>query len=271
MQIELCLVLDTLGQHRLVLESGTEFDINNYTSKNFDDSMEIREKYKKEIDAYLESKKDILKNTNKPDYNGRIAIVIPENVGREIKYYQRKVLYKKHIVAFKELLEHQLIMVKFSEYEKGKKENGLVSDFFHKMVRRPWIRKYGVKTFIRNWISDEKKKQKNYFQIVRDLLQVYEYEREQKPDLPSCDEIYLAYQNEKEKQLYKRLEKRKNMKLSRQQRTNVNEVIIEEVDDEEDKLYMVNGNSYTIDELHLLDLDDIKDNSDYIPDGVRKK
>ena len=147
---ELCLVLDKEGIHRLILKVGSSEEIDEYTTK-FENSEQIREKYKEQIEEFLEKYKEAIKKSKNPNYEGRIVIVIPENIGREIKEYQREVLYKKHIIAFKKFIEDKWTMMKFVDYEKNKRgKEKLVSDYFCSMVRRPWNNKTGAKGFIKN-------------------------------------------------------------------------------------------------------------------------
>ena len=106
-------------------------------------------------------------------------------------------------------------MIQFSRFEKSKKEESLISDFFYSMVNRRWNKGSGVKTFIKDWVKTEKQKEKKYYEIIRNLLQVYEQQRKEKKYLPSCDEIYEKYIQEKETKAKERILKRKNMKVSK--------------------------------------------------------
>lgn len=264
MQVELCLVLDTFGYHRLVLKKGSSYEIDEYTSKNFENSNQIREKYEKEIYNFLSSYKNKLEQSDNPNYNGRIAIVIPSKIGEDINFYQRKVIYKKHIITFNEAIKNKDLMVSFSLYERKKSHysKSLVTDYFHHMIRMPWNNKSLIKTYINGWIKEEKEKKIDYYEIVRDMLIVYENERKYKKNLLSFDERYELYKKEK---LLKKLSKN-NFKLEK----NTNHVALEK-HFEEEKFFNVNGNKYTIDELHLLDIEDIDLESDYIPDVLGGK
>jgi hypothetical protein len=255
---ELCLVLDEFGLERLVLEKGENFKIDEYTSKNFENSRQIRAKYKHQIDEYLNKNKYNMALKYDINYKGRIVIVTQAD-GNNI---MKKVLYKKHIVAFNEIIKDKEIMIKFSLYQRGKKNKSLVPDQFHYMIRSPWNKKNSVKTYINNWIKEEKQKQLDYYEIIRDMMIVYEKERN-KYYLPSIDEIYDLYEKEKEQRIISKIQQKGSLKL---QQNTMHTIVSNSIETTEEKMYCVNGNKYTIDELHLLDLEDIDSDSEYIPD-----
>lgn len=258
MERELCLVLDTKGEYRLKLLTGTKQEIDEYTSK-FEDSEAIRNKHLDRINVYLEQYKESLEKSNNPSYKGRIVVVDPKYVGMEITKYQKKTLFKKHIVSFKELIKSQNAMTSFCSYELKKENNCYISKYFSDMIKRYWMKK-GTKTEINRWLKEEKEKG-NYYEIVRDLLNSYEIQRTKNEKLPSCDEIYKQYLTEKAE----RISKIKKTKLYKTNHTLIKDSV---VIDDSPQYFTVNGNKYTIDELHLLDLEDIKSDSDYIPDGL---
>ncbi|MBO5095329.1 MAG: hypothetical protein J6B98_00430 [Bacilli bacterium] len=265
MERELCLVLDVTGKHRLVLKKDSNFEIDKYTSKNFEDSEQIRIKYQKEINEYLDSYKEALSKSNNPSYKGRIAVVDPNLIGQDIKSYQKRVLYKKHIASFNELIKSKETMVKFCEHQLSNKES-LISRYIYNTISRYWYKK-GTKTVINKWIKDEKENQ-TYYEAVRDLLFIYEQQRKEKECLPTFEQIYEDYKKQKEIKTKERINRRNKTKIY----PNVNHTIVENsVEIEESPTYFrVNDNMYTIDELHLFDIEELEPDSDYKPDGYTK-
>lgn len=254
---ELCLVLDTKGYYRLILKSGTSKEIDKFTSRKFCDSSAVRRLFKDEIDAYLNKYKDELEKSNNPNYKGRIVVVDPKEVGKDIVNYQKKVLYKKHAYAFLKFIKDKTLATEFTKYEMKKKDNCLITKQFFVVINSNWNMN-NTKTYINEWLKDIKNKD-YYYDIIRDMMAVYEIESKYRT-LPKIDDIYDKHK----KSLALRLERKNNLKLSRENNTLVYPVEFD------DKKYNVNGFLYSVDELHLFDLDEIEDYSDYIPDGKRK-
>ena len=263
MERELCLVLDEAGYYRLVLKKGLDHEIDEYTSKKFEGPEQIREVYKEEIEHFLELYKNRLEKSNNPSYKGRIVVVIPEKVGSDYRDYQRTVLYKKHIVAFNEIINNRKIMISFADYEKNKKEK-LITDHFYYTIKKSWDRRNGVKKFIRDWLSYEKKRGIDYYKIIRDMLKVYEYERKSDTSLKTIDKIYEEYKQKQSYDLKKKMEKCGSIKLDKSSHT----VLPESIKYEEDDHVVINGVKYDIDEVTMFDMEQIDEStSSILPDG----
>ena len=257
---ELCLVLDTTGEYRLILKKGQLSELDEYTSRNFHNSEQIKERYKKEIQDFLKEYEEQLKNSKNPNYKGRICLVLPEKVGLKITDYQKSVLYKKHIVVFNQLLENKDAMNEFAYFEKNK-EDKIVSDFICDIIRKPWNRKNATKHHINEWLKSIKKQPNIYYQVVRDMLHSYELLSKKKTYLKSIDEIYEDYIMKEKIKLQKKLEKKGNLKI---QKNTEHEVV-----EDNEVMYYVNGSKWNPDELTLFDLDDIDEESEYIPDAKK--
>lgn len=258
---ELCLVLDMTGNCRLTLKSGELSEIDKYTSKKFNDSEEIKQYYKKEIDDFLKENEENLKNSNNPNYKGRICMVLPEKVGHEITDYQRSILYKKHIIIFNELLNNRDAMCEFAYYEKNKKDK-IVSDFICDIIRKPWNRRNSTSTHINEWLKTIKKQPDIYYQVIRDLLTSYENARKKKPYLRSIEQIYEDY-----------IIKEKSKTPKKEDDIATQEEPEHEVEFFEEPIeYYRNGDVIlTEDEFVLLDHEDIQDDFPFPHDALGRK
>ena len=97
----LCLVLDEEAKIKLPLFEGTPDEIDQYTTK-FANAEDLRKKYKVQIDNFLEENKEFLESRDpeKKKYNGRIVVLENQNG----IYEQKRVLFKKHLIAFKNFI-----------------------------------------------------------------------------------------------------------------------------------------------------------------------
>lgn len=266
MERELCLILDTYGYHRLVLKKGTIAEIDEYTSKYFESNDDIKKRFQKEIDEFLNRYKEKLQNSNNPNYKGRLAIVLPENIGKDYNEYQRSVLLKKHIVVFNEYIKHKPVMVQFvSNFGKQFSQSLLYS------IYRRWDFN-NTKTKINEWVRELKKDKNNYYNTVRSFIMNYERLRNPKGEnsiklnIPTIDEFYKQYKIKKANNLSKKIKDKAPLKLE----SSNHKVVEDSVIYEEDKFYTVNGNKYNMDELEQFDLDDNAEYSDLVPDGLSK-
>lgn len=268
MDRELCLILDTEGYHRLVLKKGTIAEIDEYTSRYFEDGKDIKKRYQKEIDEFLDKYKEKLQKSNNPNYKGRLAIVLPEKIGKGYTEYQRSILLKKHIVVFNEYIKHKPVMAQFvSNYGKFYSESFLFSIYARWDINN-------TRTKINEWVKDLKKDKDVYYDTLRNFIKNYEKlrcpesENMIKFNIPTIDEVYEEYKSKKANRLSKKMERIAPTKLQISNHKVVNDTVVYE-EDEEKELYIVNGYKYTKEELEQFDLDDKAEyDDDIIPDGL---
>lgn len=266
MERELCLILDVEGFIRLVLKKGTASEIDQYTSRYFEEVDDIKQRYKKEIEEFLEEYKEKLQNSTNPNYRGRLAVVIPEKVGQGYTEYQRSVLLKKHIVIFNEYIKHKPVMVQFvSSYGKKYSESFLFS------IYAKW-EKNNTKTKINEWVRELKEDKEVYYDTVRNFLKNYEKlrcpssESAIRLNIPSIDDFYAEYKNKKSARLKSKIEKVVPIKLQSSKHEVVSDSVIY---DDEEQFHTISESKYTQDELIQFDLDDNADYEDgFIPDGL---
>ena len=218
----------------LILFNKTNNEIDEYTSK-FETKDGIIKKNIKVIN-------DFLKENNLLLDDGKLVVIKDE--------VKKEVLLKKHIVAFNHLIKSDNMLYKFCEYEVSSNKKS-VSEYFINKSRERNLNLYFVRTYLK-----EARKSKNYYDIVRDMLNVYNSELELY-NLPSLDEIYLKHKEDLRKS---KVKSKGNIKF-------VEEDFIE------DKKYYINGSCYTSDEFVLFDIEDLEniESSDYRPDGMMKK
>ena len=263
MERELCLILDTKGYHRLVLKKGTIAEIDEYTSRYFESNDDIKKKYQKEIDEFLEKYKDKLQNSNRPDYKGRLAIVLPENIGKGYTEYQREVLLKKHIVIFNEYIKHERVMKQFV-----RNNSYLFSEMMFVYINSRWSIN-GTKTKINEWLKELKRDKKSYYNILRKFVGFYHKLSKDKiinANYPTIDEFYNQYKAKRANNLSQKIKEKVPLKLE----SSNHEVVKDSVVCEEEKFYTVNDEKYTMEELEQFDLDDNAEYSDLVPDGLGK-
>ena len=100
----LALVLDDECEIYLPLFEGENSKVDEFTTKNFESSDDIRLYYKDKIEDFLDKKRVYL--FGKKNFRGRIVLL--ENVNG--KMYKSRVLYKDALIVAKEALENPKVM-----------------------------------------------------------------------------------------------------------------------------------------------------------------
>ncbi len=245
MERTLSLVLDDEDKISLTLMKKEANDIDDFTTKNFENSDQIREYYQREIEKFLEENKNYIETISKKTgkkFRGRIVILESRELDKSLYFVEKRVLYKKHIVAFNEMIKDRATMLKFLQLEKiGFNQFGfrkLISGF---LCREITYANYKVKSRV-NLIKKEIKKNKNnFYDILRIITKAYEIERK-KRQLPTIDAIY-------------NLSKEKH----------IDEPITFKNPQE---FYLIDGFSYHQDDIPF-DLDELKNlDSEFKPDGL---
>ncbi len=246
MERTLSLVLDSDGYKSLTLMKADSIEIDDFTIKKFEDSEQIRKYYQKEIEKYLEENKNYVEavtNQTGKKFRGRIVILEANEKDSSLYFIEKRVLYKKHLVAFKEMVNDKATMLKFLQLEKiGFNKYGfrkLISPF---LTREIITTNYKVKSRVDFIRIEIKKNKKNFYDILRIIIKAYEIERK-KRNLPTIDEIYKKNKNNLTKSF-----------------PNCEATIKD--------FYLIDGFSYPIDDIPF-DLDQLKNlDSEYKPDGL---
>lgn len=271
MEYILALVIDKDCKVFLPLEKKDINALDEYTSKKYRNSDEIREHYKAKIDEYLRKNQeqiDRISETTHRHYRGSIVLLKPvmtyENGYNKLSYVRKKVLYKKHVATIPMMVSHQEVMKRFLVEDKiYANEEGLTkliaapreSFEVHPMCYHIYANNYYKASNlqgIRSWIKSCKN---DYYRKVRLVSSAYEFVRREQLDkgqrpLPTIDSLYSLYLDSKKKK--------------------VNQTPKPPIVDEtiEDKKYNIDGVNYYPDEIPF-DLEELKRmDSEYQPDGL---
>ena len=245
MERTLSLVLDEEDKISLTLMKKEANDIDDFTTKNFEDSDQIREYYKGKIEKFLEQNKKYIETVSSrtgKSFRGRIVILEARQLEGSLYFVEKRVLYKKHIVAFNEMIKDRSTMLKFLQLEKiGFNQYGfrrLISGYLYREIS---YANFKVKSRV-NLIRKEIKKNKaNFYDILRVITKAYEIERK-KRNLPTLEAIYNSHKKD---------QKKENTSLNNPR-----------------DFYLIDGVYYPIDDIPF-DLDDLRHlDTEFKPDGL---
>ena len=252
MERTLSLVLDQEYHITLTLLKDEADKIDKFTTKNFENSEQIRELYSDKIDSFLRENSayvNAVVNSTGKKYRGRIVILEVEDAKGNINYIEKKVLYKKHLAAFETLVNDSLTMIRFSKMERMGYNiynyRPLVSKFVIDKIKHT---NFKVKSQV-NIIKREIKKN-NFFDSLRIMVKAYEEERKERPDLISIDNIYENIKKSKEK---------------------IEDDLEIKEDIEQDEYYIVDGVRYSLDDRPF-DSDELRHlETNLKEDGINEK
>ena len=270
MQRSLSLVLDPEFRLCLNLKKDEADEIDDFTTKNFESSLDIRKCFDKQIKQFLEENKRYIyevEHRSGKKFRGRIVVLEATNKNDSLILIEKRVLYKKHKSAFKEMVKDKKTMLKFLEFENiGAIQYGyrrLISQFLRQQIT---YLDYNSKSKV-NFITKELK-QKNFYDILRIIVKAYEFERK-KRNLPTIEEIYERSKKSKDSNHQSDIDPNEDVEPSSAPNYNKNRIEI-------------NGEIYTrVDGVltpipELSELEELKrllkaGLTDYSPDGIEKK
>ncbi len=248
MERTLSLVLDEEDKISLTLMKKEANDIDDFTTKNFENSDQIREFYKDKIANFLEENKNYIKEITKRTgrkFRGRIVILEAKEMNSSLYFVEKRVLYKKHIIAFKDMVADKSTMLKFLQLEKiGFNQYGfrkLISPFLTREIITTNFKVKSRVDFIRREIKNNRR---NFYDVLRIITKAYEIERK-KRSLPTIEAIY-----EKHKTSSKKITNETTPK------------------DEEKEFFSIDGFFYPTDDIPF-DLEQLENlDSEFRPDGL---
>lgn len=192
MERTLSLVLDDECKISLTLMQDDAVKIDEFTSKKFENSEQIRDYFKKQIADFLEKNKNYIDTVSKNSgrkFRGRIVVLEARENNNSIEYIEKRVLYKKHLVAFKELVKDENTMRRFLQLERlGYNVHGfrkLISPFLSREIKYTNYRVVSQTDFLRRELKKDKN---NFYDILRIIIKAYEIERKQR-SLKTIDAI----------------------------------------------------------------------------------
>ena len=192
----LSLVLDEKGEKSLSLMEGEARDIDEFTLK-FHDSEEIRSKFQKQIDVYLEQNKKYLESF-KRNSRGRIVILELHNINNEPVYVPKRVLYKKYLVALDTMIKDEDTMKRFlkleGRYVNEKKIASNITKFIKYKIEK------GTNFRVRSQVDYLKREIKrikdSFYDNLRSIAKAYEEECKTRKNLKTIDQIFKEYLEE---------------------------------------------------------------------------
>lgn len=259
MERTLSLVLDDEGKISLTLMKDEADKIDSFTTKKFENSDQIREFYQKQITEFLEKNRNYIEavsNRSGKRFNGRIVILEARDNNNSLRFVEKRVLYKKHLVAFKEMVKDKPTMEEFVKLERiGYNQYGfrkLVSPFVCREIK---YGNFNVKSQVDLIRKEIKNSKTTFYDALRIITKAYGIERKRRPYLKTIDAIYKKYLEEKENK------KRIDHEI-------VEEIVEDDKPSQNKDYFVIDGLTYHIEDIPF-DLDDlVKMETEYRPDGL---
>jgi len=184
----------------LTLETMEAKDLDVFVSKNFESYDEVRRRYASQIQAFLEQNRTFVERVERQTgrkFNGSIIITeLDDNLILE----RKKVLYRKHLIMFKEITKNRKFMLALEARDylnecKAKTDKKhyrrLFSEFFSAQLRFHCCSEDKFRRISGQW-RNAIKESKYYYDYVRVALKEYK-ERYKELGLESLDVIYARY------------------------------------------------------------------------------
>lgn len=200
MERSLSLVLDEMGNISLTLEKMDARKLDEYISKNFNSSEEIRKKYSAKIDPYLEQYKAFITKVeiyNEKKYAGSIVITELQD---DLFVKRKKVLYKRDMIIFREITKNKKFVLALenrdyinyqSALKNEEKYNRIFSDYFGKEIRFRCTSDGKFNRTMGQW-RNAIKDLNRYYDLIRTVLKEYK-NRHKELGLDSPDVVYSSY------------------------------------------------------------------------------
>lgn len=214
MERSLCLILNGGKNNKmhvqeaiyLTLETMDAKKLDEYISKNFNSSEEVRKKYAAKIDPFLEKYRSLLDRVEEETgrtFNGSIVIT---ELGEDLMLERKKVLYKKDIVLFREVtkqkdfvlsLERRDYLNYYNALTKGENYSRLFVEYYGRELRFCCCSDDKFKRIMGSWRNSIKESY-SYYEIIRRTLKSYNI-RHKEFRLDSLDVLYTKYLQELER------------------------------------------------------------------------
>lgn len=183
-------------------------ELDKFTSK-FEDTYDIRKHFEKQIQEFFNDNADTIKKMEEKNNRKETGDIVVNEVNENGMPERKRVIYKKSIIVFKEIIKKRSFMQKMAVYDKLRKTQNkfsIFSEFEKYIIMNEYT--YGQSSFLTN-VSKWKtriKKSENYYDIIRVFLKKYN-QKYNELGLKSMDAIYKEYKintelKNKEKQIY---------------------------------------------------------------------
>lgn len=200
----LSLVLDKEARISLTLEKMEAKALDEYISKNFKSSEDIRRKYSKQIEAYLAEHQNFIKEVEENNGKRYAGSIVITELQDDLTVKRIKVLYKKDIRIFKEISKNKkfVLAVENRDYInyinsiKNKEEyHRIFLEYYAKELRFRSENPKHFKRIMGSW-REAIKESRSYYKIIRRILKEYEQRyKELKLDSPTV--VYSKYLEER--------------------------------------------------------------------------
>ena len=181
MQTYLCLAIGlgaegkiTPATKLLTLESKDNYEMDKYTSSNFEGSEDIRNNqlYQSKINEFMNANQSLVEairvKTGMPNYRGQVVLINPfQNDQNELEYQKRRVLFKKHLRTFNALCKDRgaLCMIVRQDYH-------IFSPFMNNLILKERSLNHYNRTIASEFNSCKHKQ--TYYEMVRHTLKTYD-------------------------------------------------------------------------------------------------
>ncbi len=200
----LSLVLDKEARISLTLEKMEAKALDEYISKNFTSSEDVRKKYSKQIEAYLAGHQNFIKEVEENNGKSYAGSIVITELQDDLTVKRIKVLYKKDIRIFKEISKNKkfILAVENRDYINyinsiKNKENyyRIFAEYYAKELRFRSENPNHFKRITGSW-REAIKESRYYYEIIRRVLKEYEQRyKELKLDSPTV--VYSKYLEER--------------------------------------------------------------------------
>lgn len=200
----LSLVLDKEARISLTLEKMEAKALDEYISKNFTSSEDVRKKYSKQIEAYLAGHQNFIKEVEESNGKRYAGSIVITELQDDLTVKRIKVLYKKDIRIFKEISKNKkfILVVENRDYinyvnsiKNREDYYRIFLDYYAKELRFRSENPKHFKRIMGSW-REAIKESKLYYDIIRRVLKEYEQRyKELKLDSPTV--VYSKYLEER--------------------------------------------------------------------------
>lgn len=189
-------------------------ELDEYISKNFNSSDEVRKKFATKINSFLEQNKDLLTRVEKETgkkYEGSIVIT---ELHDDLTIQRKKVLYKKDMILFNQITKNKKFILTIENYDylcsKSAKRNNknyrrIFSEYYGRELKFHCFNDGKFKKIVGQWRSAMKESY-YYYDFVRAILKEYQ-NRYKGLELDSLDVVYSNYLSKKKEKNTKTLKK----------------------------------------------------------------
>lgn len=200
----LSLVLDKEARISLTLEKMEAKALDEYISKNFTSSEDVRKKYSKQIESYLAEHQNFIKEVEESNGKSYAGSIVITELQDDLTVKRIKVLYKKDIRIFKEISKNKkfILAVENRDYINyinsiKNKENyyRIFAEYYAKELRFRSENLNHFKRITGSW-REAIKESRYYYEIIRRVLKEYE-QRYKELKLDSTTVVYSKYLEER--------------------------------------------------------------------------